>query len=191
MKSQIRAIRMRPRARAILLGSALLGSALLAGLLPELHAAPLAPFEQGYVSWTFAAPACAVDEASLGRYLVGTESFTFSGANTGEIQGRCNIEPFEGAPNYLEVSYMDPGGTGGSEDVIVKLVQVHDTGGYSLVGSFGSSQFTDIGIARHAVPINHDFDFNNNTYFAFIQLRRTGTLKNPAIRSISLAYYIP
>lgn len=167
---------MQGKAKVFLLLAVILGSVALLVLM-------LRPAGASHTSggvWAHAANACAIDEADVGEYAVGSASLFHKGTITGAITARCNVENLPVTPGgdtlALQLVYRDHDGSGGASRVIARLWQINNSGASSQLAVVDSNLFPASPSFQSQISnfLSVDFDFNNNAYYVEVTVVRNG-----------------
>lgn len=146
-------------------------------------------------TYTCVGSAAVPDESSLNKYDASGGRFRFKGSNTGTITARCNVTGFETCCEgcLLEVVYEDPGGVPPifqkhKNTVLVKLIEVSDSGQETVLATFNSNEFVQgPGVRENSVILDLPYD-ESKAHYVEINVFRTGPLlnNNPGVLLVRL-----
>lgn len=137
-------------------------------------------------TWTCVGSAAVPDESSLNKYDASGGWLRIKGGNTGTITARCNVTGFETCCEgcLLEVVYEDPGGGVGpifqkpKNTVLVKLIEVSDSGQETVLATFNSNEFVQgPGVRENSVILDLPYD-ESKAHYVEINVFRTSSLNN-------------
>lgn len=147
-------------------------------------------------TWTCVGSAAVPDESSLNKYDASGGWLRIKGGNIGTITARCHVTGFEPCCDgcLLEVIYEDQGNGIGpisqkpKNTVLVKLIEVSDSGQETVLATFNSNGFVQgPGVRKNSVILDLPYD-SSKAHYVEINVFCTGSLlnNNPGVLLVRL-----
>jgi hypothetical protein len=139
--------------------------------------------------WSGTASACVPDEGStLSNYAISSNFVQFTGSATGDVIMVCSMASLidgDTASEYWAMFEGDQDTTGTNYWALAELRKINvNTGTHTAIDSVISDQNSYERLSAGLTDFTIDND--NEAYYSFIWLKRTGTLDNPTMHGIQL-----
>jgi hypothetical protein len=144
------------------------------------------------VAWGKAGSACVPSSPTVAKYdAFNAAAVRHRGTQVGDIVFTCHVERFD-SPNQswaLQIAYRDGTGNNDTASVFGQLYRISLNGFTpALVGTVNSDDNAATGNFVLQAPFSHTFNFETNTYFVQITLRRSATTE--IVRQFSAAIVV-